>query len=289
MRNSDHLERLRQKYTRHKKARGERVAPGEFLESYVSYMYESLLSAQAGAVSVRRNARVTDNIGATYQIDVLFEFNVGNLIHRVVVECKDTARKTERDEAIAFEGKLRHMSNTVGVFISVSGFQPSALQYLDQHGIEHLDGASLPTFGEVVAARIRPLILPSENAMGQPFWALMHVSDGRPDGSWYRVPDELIHRGKETAGDGWTFVLFDAHRHAVMFQETLSQHGLEWVVRGIEQPMLRLLTRLATDSDMRFGLAETLALEGRICLEFTQVLTAAELAGAYLVPRYAPE
>ena len=117
---------------------------GDLFESYVQFIYQTLLSAQGKNISVSRGATVYDNRGNRYNIDVFYEFDVVGVHHRVAIECKDTRRPVERDDAIAFVGKINDFPSTVGILISRSGFQPAAEKYLHDHGVLHYSGDDLP-------------------------------------------------------------------------------------------------------------------------------------------------
>jgi hypothetical protein len=73
--------------------------PGDLFESYVQFIYQTLLSAQGKNISVSRGATVYDNRGNQYNMDVFYEFDVADVHHRVAIECKDTRRSVERDDA----------------------------------------------------------------------------------------------------------------------------------------------------------------------------------------------
>src|SRR5215470_19039433 len=117
---------------------------GDLFESYIQFIYQTLLSAQGKNISVSRRATVYDSHGNSYNIDVFYEFDVVGVHHRVAIECKDTSRPVERDDAIAFAGKIHDLPSTIGIFIARSGFQPSAKKYLQEHGILHYGGSGVP-------------------------------------------------------------------------------------------------------------------------------------------------
>ena len=88
---------------------------GDLFESYIQFIYQTLLGAQGKNISVSRGATVYDNRGNRYNIDVFYEFDVAGVHHRVAIECKDTRRPVERDDAIAFVGKISDFPSTIGV------------------------------------------------------------------------------------------------------------------------------------------------------------------------------
>jgi Restriction endonuclease len=236
--------------------------PGDFFESYVQFIYQALLSAQGKNISVSRGATVYDNRGNQYNIDVFYEFDVAGVHHRVAIECKDARRPAERDDAIAFVGKIDDLPSTIGVFISRSGFQSAAEKYLRDHGVLHYSGEDLPSFGSVVTAIISPIALPTESAVGQPFWTLMELKEGHTTGVWCTIPEagfetlsgrRHIKRGRRSRP---MLPLFYSRPHAQLFHQLTFNNSSDICVRGIEQPALRFLILFANDENYPFGIVE---------------------------------
>ncbi|NGO73837.1 restriction endonuclease [Streptomyces boncukensis] len=217
---------------------------GESFESYIQFVYQTLLNNKGENISVARRATVMDNHGNTYNIDVFYEFDVAGVHHRVAIECKDTRRPVERDEAIAFAGKIRDLPSTIGIFISKSGFQRAAKKYLEDHGIVHYSGGDLPHLGQVVASVVSSIALPSQSATGQPFWTLLGNNNGDPDGTWRMIP--LQSESGEQVG---AFPLFFSKPQAEAFR---AQYAPEACVRGVEQGMLRFLALCANSENRPF-------------------------------------
>ncbi|MFE7467741.1 restriction endonuclease [Streptomyces sp. NPDC057499] len=256
---------------------------GESFEGYVQFIYQALLGAQGRNISVSRRATVFDNHGNSYNIDVFYEFDVAGVHHRVAIECKDTRRPVERDDAIAFAGKIRDLPSTLGIFISKSGFQPAARKYLQDHGIAHFTGGDLPHLGSVIATKISPIVTPAESAVGQPFWTLMRQNKGEATGEWCLIP--IPNGPGRLTGDSNNsdvFPLFYSRPHAEWFRTLRYQEDADSVcVRGVEQPMLRFLTLMAHDEGRSFA----------ICLPFigddgTPKVQAAEWSAKDLAHEY---
>jgi hypothetical protein len=236
--------------------------PGDLFESYVQFIYQTLLGAQGKNISVSRGATVYDNQGNRYNIDVFYEFDVAGVHHRVAIECKDTRRPVERDDAIAFVGKIRDFPSTIGIFISRNGFQPAAEKYLSDHGVLHYSGDDLPSFGSVIASIISPIALPTESAVGQPFWTLMELKDGHTTGVWCTIPEagfeasrgqRRIKRGRRSRP---MLPLFYSRRHAELFHQLTFNNSRDICVRGIEQSALRFLILFANDENYPFGIVQ---------------------------------
>lgn len=228
---------------------------GESFESYVQFVYETLLGAQGRNISVSRRATVYDNHGNTYNIDIFYEFDVAGVHHRVAIECKDTRRPVERDDAIAFTGKIRDLPSTIGIFISKGGFQPAARKYLQDHGIVHYNGGDLPHLGSLIASRISPIACPTESAVGQPFWTLMRQEEGMASGVWCLIPDpSRTPKRSHNGGEPGAFPLFYSRPHAEWFRSLYFKDSQDVCVRGVEQPMLRFLTLMAHDETRTFAI-----------------------------------
>ena len=231
---------------------------GEEFESYVQFVYQTLLGAKGENISVARRAKVRDNLGNTYNIDVFYEFDIAGVHHRVAIECKDTQRPVERDEAIAFAGKISDLPSTIGIFISKGGFQRGAKKYLEDHGIVHYVGEELPHLGQVLASMISPIALPSESAVGQPFWTLMESVDGGVDGTWALVP-LLNDKGEQHNAVPFFF----SKPQAEAFRMQCHPRAC---VRGVEQGMLRFLTLWANDEDRLFAVFHPVVTENGVQL-----------------------
>lgn len=249
-----------------RRAKGREARPGEYLESYVTYMYQSLLVRHAQNLRVTNRAVVPDTRGNVYEIDVFFEFEIAGVQHRVAIECKDHRRPVTRDEVIAFYGKISDMPSTIGVFVSRSGFQQGARTYLEEHGVKYFSGSSLPTFGSIIASRLQPIALPDEAAVGQPFWTVMDAKDGIPTGSWMFLPTGTI-AGADREEKGGTIPLFWSKIEASRYQKLSLPADDTSCVRGIEQPALRAMTGVAGLAGLRFATMTPFVQDGRYLYE----------------------
>lgn len=235
-----------------RQTRNRKAGSGEFLESYISFMYDSLINRHAKNISVRRNAKIKDTRGNSYDIDVYFEFDIANIKHRVAVECKDHKRPVTRDQVIAFCGKLNEMPSTIGVFVSLSGFQSGAAKYLEDHGIHHISENELPSFGKLVVDKYISPLLPDATAVGEPFWTIMEARDGNTTGSWMLAPWSAELREQIPEGEGRTIPLFWLHGDAEKYGNDVFKERESWCVRGLEQATLRVFIGLARLQGMTF-------------------------------------
>ncbi|WP_436525605.1 restriction endonuclease [Actinoplanes sp. HUAS TT8] len=244
---------------------------GESFESYVEYVYRTLLNLHGENIVVARRATVFDTRGNAYNIDVFYEFVTAGIRHRVAIECKDTKRPIERDEAIAFVGKIRDMPSTIGILISKNGFQQGAKKYLQDHGVTHLAGNDLPSFGSVLGKIVATVALPDEKAIGQPFWTIMELRNSKITGNWMTLPN-----------NGKILPLFYSRYQAQQFFDACHFDASTACVRGVEQQTLRFVVSAAPDSGTNFAILHPVEKDGS--LQFMVIeYSADEIRDEYLI------
>ena len=73
----------------------------------------------------------------SHQIDVYWEFKVGNITYRTIIQAKDWKSKVKQEHMYAFKGVLEDFPfGTNGIFVSRSGFQSGAVEVANKHGIK---------------------------------------------------------------------------------------------------------------------------------------------------------
>src|SRR5580700_6902033 len=81
---------------------------------------------------VERQGRST-----SHQIDVYWEFKLGGIIHRVVVQAKDWAKSVDQGELLKFQAVLSDLPGQPrGIVVTAQGYQQGALQVAAAHGIK---------------------------------------------------------------------------------------------------------------------------------------------------------
>lgn len=202
---------------------------GSELEEHVRYVYDTLLGLKGEQIVVTKGATLQGKSGANYKVDVFYEFVQVGIRHRVVIECKDTGRPIERDEVLAFDGKIKDIAQVVGVMVSRGGYQQGAKEYGDHERILLLTARELPTIGMLLARRIEASTMPDESCIGEPFWALMEVRNGNLTGSYFSTRD---------SSGTYRIPLFISKKHAEALLE-INEYAEKYVVRGLNQRVLR--------------------------------------------------
>lgn len=215
----------------------------ESLESYVQYVYSSLLNLKDEGVVVSRNATLVGHSGVPHQIDVYYQFERAGVLHRVAFECKFTSRPVEKSDIIEFHGKIRELNNVQGIFVSRSGYQSGAVEYAAHYGLQLLTPDQLPHLGILLAKRIESIALLSESYVGEPFWLLMEAhGNERLTGSYYAI-SHPAERG--------VIPLFFSRRDALEFHRHLPGRE-DFVIRGAPQHALRFIIEIAKLGGLAF-------------------------------------
>jgi len=201
------------------------MSKGRELEEHVQYVYTMLLSVKNEGVVVSRNATLFSNDGIAHEIDVYYEFKRASITHRVAIECKNTERPTEKGRIQEFESKIRDLKGVVGVFVSKSGYQENAKKFAEAKGILPLLVSDLPSISTLLANRLKTVAIPDETYIGEPFWTIMSLKNGRDTGTFYanRRPGEQSQLIPLTFSKPLAL--------QVLANASLNQN--EWAVRGL--------------------------------------------------------
>jgi hypothetical protein len=192
---------------------------GLALEEHVREVYQTLLDLELENAVVGRGVSLCGSRGSVYQIDVYYEFEIAGVRHRVAIECKNTSRRIERDDVLAFAMKVQDCQGVIGVIVSANGYQSGALDAASQLGIKILTLEELPSIGELLALRIDDAVMPCAESKGQPFW------------TFYRTDTKELY--SFTQNDEVFGMLFLSRAHAEQYQRTCRLTP-NWVLRGLE-------------------------------------------------------
>lgn len=207
------------------------------LESYVQYVYSSLLNLRDEGVVVSSNVILIGKSGAKHEVDVYYQFEKSRVLHKVAFECKFKSRRVQKSDVIDFHGKLQDIGNIQGIFVSKSGYQQGAKDYANHYGIQLLTLDDLPTLNILVGKRIESVALPDESYIGEPFWCLMGFSKDRLTGSYYSRPNGFLFKKH-------LIPLFISKLDAYEYLKTLPDKD-DFVVRGLPQHSLNFLFETA--------------------------------------------
>lgn len=227
---------------------------GEEFENYVKSIYSILLNLKDEGIMVSGGATtfLKGTSGLEHQIDVYYEFERAGVRHRVIIECKNWKRRVEKEKVQALESIVRDIPGVIGVIISKVGYQSGAKNFAQSKGILALTIDELPSLGSLIADRLRIVALPDENCIGEPFWTIMEMKNGKNTGVWFALSLDS-NRNKVY------IPLFFSKYHAELF---FKQKGLDkntYGVRGLPRYVLRGLIQQIEFCKIRHELFEDLS------------------------------
>ncbi len=207
------------------------MKPGTSLEKDVRHVYSFLLNMRDEGVVVGNSVFMTGKSGVQHEIDVFYEFARAGIRHRVAIECKDWGKPVSKGQIQEFESKLRDIGNITGVVISRNGYQSGAGDFAKYHDILALRFEDLPAINVRLAAKLTTVALPDETYIGEPFWVIMEVRDGKVTGS---------HYGVRSPGSDKSFIplAFSKH-HAERIFRAAQLDPQKWAIRGLPRFALR--------------------------------------------------
>lgn len=220
---------------------------GKTLEKDVQHIYSYLLNMRDEGVVVGNSVVMTCKFGIQHEIDVYYEFSKAGIRHRVAIECKDWAKPVSKGQIQEFESKLRDIGNLTGVVVSRNGYQSGAEEFAKNHDILLLRFEALPSFNTLIADRLKAVALPDENYVGEPFWVIMEIHEGKVTGSHYGTN----FPGLEERLIPLTF----SRRHAERIFQEAELDPRKWAIRGLPRFALRafLVTLEVYEKRMNVG------------------------------------
>lgn len=131
---------------------------GERLESYVQYVYSTLLSLNDYEESiVSTNVTIKGKSGATNEFDVFYQFMHLNIECKVAIECKDWKKAVSVGQVRDFSAKIEDvgMGQFLGVMVSKNGYQDGTITFAKSKGITLLTEKELPNMPQLIAGIIK--------------------------------------------------------------------------------------------------------------------------------------
>ncbi len=117
---------------------------GKDYELFTGKLYTAILASAEMGIGPQRNINVEvnkiliDNNGSKRQFDVYWEYEIGGIIYKTVIECKDYKNSVTVDIVDSLIGKLRDFHNIQGLIATKKGFQEGAHTKAKANGIELL-------------------------------------------------------------------------------------------------------------------------------------------------------
>lgn len=117
---------------------------GKDYEFFTGKLYTAILASEEMGLGLQKNVNVEvnkileDSFGNKRQFDIYWEFEIGGIKHKVVIECKDYSSNVSVDIVDSLIGKLRDFPNIRGLIATKKGYQSGAESKAADNGIELL-------------------------------------------------------------------------------------------------------------------------------------------------------
>lgn len=220
---------------------------GTDLEKHVQQVFSFLLNMKDEGVVVGRDVQIADKFGISHQVDVYYQFERAGVIHKVAFECKDRGRPIDNGEVAKFYGKLCDAGSICLVMVSRYGYQKMAIEYAEKHDIMLLKVSDLPSILQLIGKRIETVALPGDDAVGEPFWTIMELRNGKNTGSYFANPHPV---------DGApTILLFYSRQHAEAAYAEAQLDSAQWAIRGLPRYAFRAFLLQLEFMEMKGGRA----------------------------------
>lgn len=105
-------------------------------ENLTQRIFSEILNQNSvNTIKVEQNVKLK-GITTNHQIDVYWEFDVGNINYKTIVQAKDWGKPVDQGELLKFKAVIEDLpSQPKGIFVTKTGYQKGALEYAISQGI----------------------------------------------------------------------------------------------------------------------------------------------------------
>jgi len=118
------------------------VNNGKEYELFVAKIQQALLNAEnittQKNIKVEVDKKIADNCGIKRQFDIYWEYELGGLTYKTVIECKNYNSNVSVEKIDALIGKTRDIPDLKAVFATKKGYQSGAKTKAEQNKIDLL-------------------------------------------------------------------------------------------------------------------------------------------------------
>lgn len=115
---------------------------GESYENFVKKLHEALLHLETLGiqknVKIETRKKITDNCGIDREFDLYWEYELGGITYKTVIECKDYNSAVSVEKIDALIGKIKDLPDLKPVFATKIGYQSGAQKKAEQNKIDLL-------------------------------------------------------------------------------------------------------------------------------------------------------
>lgn len=115
---------------------------GRDYEKFVNKLQQALLDSEdiikQKNIKIETNKKLIDTCGIEREFDLYWEYELGGILYKTIIECKDYSAPVSVDKIDALIGKLRDLPDLKPVFATKIGYQSGAKTKALQNKIELL-------------------------------------------------------------------------------------------------------------------------------------------------------
>ena len=115
---------------------------GKEYEQFVQCLIQAIINSETTVgqknIIVRHNEIINDINGNPRQFDIVWDYELGGVTYRTIIECKDYNSTISIDKIDSLVGKLTVFPGVRGIIATTKGFQSGAKEQAKRHNIELL-------------------------------------------------------------------------------------------------------------------------------------------------------
>ena len=115
---------------------------GESYEIFVKSLHEALLHLETLGIQknikIETRKKITDNCGIDREFDLYWEYELGGITYKTVIECKDYNSAVSVEKIDALIGKIKDLPDLKPVFATKIGYQSGAQKKAERNKIDLL-------------------------------------------------------------------------------------------------------------------------------------------------------
>ncbi|GHA67163.1 hypothetical protein GCM10009007_04690 [Formosimonas limnophila] len=115
---------------------------GKAYEEFVGKIYQALIDSEVHSsqqnICVETNKKIIDRFGQERQFDVYWEYELGGIVYKSVIECKDYNSSITIEKIDALIGKLHDLPDITPIFATTKGYQSGAKNKAEKYKINLL-------------------------------------------------------------------------------------------------------------------------------------------------------
>lgn len=115
---------------------------GKQYEEFVGRLQQAILNSEEFLkiknITIEKNRIITDNNGIEREFDLYWEYDLGGITYKSVIECKDYNKKISIEKIDALIGKISDIPNIYPIFATKIGYQSGAKIKAERKGVELL-------------------------------------------------------------------------------------------------------------------------------------------------------